>query len=148
MVHTLSEINRVLVPSGILIDLRPILDRWHIEVASAREIRETGRMKDLDVGLKDDDAANRSMSIVEKNGWFTRESEEFFPYIYSWDSASEMEEWIEDEWHGFIDLDDETRRTTRSAWALGDGDTRVRVKINMLITRWKKGSMHDNDHHA
>jgi hypothetical protein len=148
MVHTLSEINRVLVPDGILIDLRPLLDRWKIEVASAREICDTGRMKDFEIGLKDDEAANRSMSIVEKNGWFTRESEEFFPYIYSWDSANEMEKWIQDEWEGFIDLEDDTKRATRSVWASADGDARVQVNMKMLITRWKKVTTHDNDHHA
>lgn len=138
MVHTLDEIKKVLVPNGILIDLRPVLDHWPIEVASAREVLETGRMQDFDIGLADDKAANRTMAEVEKKGWFVRESEEFFPYIYSWDSANEMEEWIQEEWEGFIDIDDEVRRATRSAWAVGDGDSRVRVKIKMLITRWKK----------
>ena len=137
MVHTLSEIRRVLVPNGILIDLRPILDCWRIEVASARETIETGRMQDFPLGLADDQAANNAVAEAEKNGWFSRESEEFFPLIYSWDSASEMEEWIEEEWEDFIGLDEETKRATRSAWALGDGDTRVRVKVKMLITRWR-----------
>lgn len=138
MVHTLSEIQRVLVPDGILIDLRPVLDRWRIEVASTRETRETGRVLDYPLGLADDEAANKAMTQAEENKWFVRESEEFFPIIYSWDSANEMEEWIHDEWEELIGLDEETKRATRSAWALGDGDSRVRVKINMLITRWKK----------
>ncbi|HAV76644.1 MAG TPA: hypothetical protein DCX53_04740, partial [Anaerolineae bacterium] len=60
----------MLVPNGILIDLRPILDRWHIEVASAREVRETGRMQDFPIGLADDEASNRSVAEAEKNGWF------------------------------------------------------------------------------
>ena len=138
MVHALGEIRRVLVPNGILIDSRPVLDRWRIEVASAREIKETGRMQDFSLGLADDEAANRSVAQAEKDGWFTRESEEFYPLAYSWDSANEMEEWIDEEWHDFIAMDEETKRATRSAWALGDGDTRVQVKINMLITRLKK----------
>jgi hypothetical protein len=138
MVHTLSEIERVLAPDGILIDLRPILDRWHIQVTSARETRQAGRMQDFDIGLADDEAANRAAREAEANRWFTRESEEFFPLIYSWDSASEMEEWIEDEWHDFMGLSQETKHAARSAWALGDGDTRVRVDIKMLITRWRK----------
>ena len=138
MVHALNEIRRVLVPGGILIDLRPLLDRWKIDVASAREIRQTGRMKDFPCGLADDEAANKAMLEAEGNGWFLRDSEEFFPFIYSWDSAGEMEQWIEEEWEGFIETDEETRRVTRAAWALGDADSRVRVHVKMLITRWRK----------
>ena len=138
MVHALSEIRRVLVPNGILIDLRPILGNWSVEVMSARETRETGHLLGLPLGLADDEAANQSIALAEQDGWFAREAEEFFPYAYSWDSPSEMEEWIAEEWHDFIQLDEESKRATRSAWALGDADTIVRVKVNMLITRWKK----------
>jgi len=138
MVHALSEIRRVLVPDGILVDLRPMLSNWPIEVVSAREIRETGYIQDLPLGLADDHAANQAIAQAEQNGWFTRAAEEFFPFYYSWDSPSEMEEWIADEWKDFIQLDEESKRGTRSAWALGDADSIVRVKVKMLITRWKK----------
>jgi hypothetical protein len=138
MVHALSEIRRVLVPNGILIDLRPMLSNWPIEVVSAREICETGRIQDLPLGLADDNAANQSIAQAEQNGWFRREAEEFFPFYYAWDSPSEMEEWITEEWEDFIQLDEESKRVTRSAWALGDADASVRVKVKMLISRWKK----------
>jgi hypothetical protein len=138
MVHALSEIRRALVPNGILIDLRPVLSNWPIQVVSAREIRETGRIQDLPLGLADDTAANQSIAQAEQNGWFTREAEEFFPFYYLWDSPSEMEEWIADEWHDFIRLDEASKQATRSVWALGDADSAVRVGVKMLITRWKK----------
>jgi hypothetical protein len=138
MVHALSEIRRVLVPNGTLIDLRPILSSWPIEVVSARAVHETGHIQDLPLGLADDHAANESMARAEQNGWFIREAEEFFPFYYSWDSPSEMENWIADEWEGFIQLDEGSKRVTRSTWTIGDADSIVRVKVNMLITRWGK----------
>lgn len=137
MVHALSEIRRVLMPDGILIDLRPVLDRWQIEVTSRRESLETGRMQDFPGGLADDEAANQSVARAAQDGWFAREQEDFFSFIYSWDSPKEMEEWIEEEWEGFIGLDEETRQATRSAWASADADARVQVKVKMLITRWR-----------
>jgi SAM-dependent methyltransferase len=137
MVHALREIRRVLVPNGILLDLRPLLDNWQVDVASSREVRETGRVQDYPIGLADDEAANKAIAEAEQNGWFQRERETFFTLFYSWDSASEIEEWIHDEWEGFIDLDEETKRATRSAWALGDADSRARVRMKMLLTRWK-----------
>jgi hypothetical protein len=138
MVHALGEIHRVLVPDGVLIDLRPLCDRWIIEVFSARETRQTGHVTDLPLGLEDDESANQAMRNAEANGWFTREKETFFPLHYVWDTASDMEKWVDEEWENFIGLDEEARRATRSAWALGDADSRVRVRAKMLITRWKK----------
>ena len=138
MVHALSEIRRVLVPGGVLIDLRPISDHWRIEVCSARMTKETGSVNDLPLGLADDNAATQAMSTAESRKWFQRESESFFPIHYVWDTASEMETWIDEEWENFIGLDEETRRATRSAWALSDADSQVRVKMKMLIAREKK----------
>ena len=138
MVHALDEIRNVLIPDGILIDLRPLAAQWHVEVVSARETRQTGDMTDLPLGLEDDTAANQSMLEAERRGWFHRESQELFPIYYFWDSASEMEEWIDTEWEGYVALGEETRRATRSAWALGDADSRVRVEVKVLITRWRK----------
>ena len=138
MVHALSEIRRVLVQNGILIDLRPMSKERRVEVFSARETREIGDATVLPRELDDNVAANQAMTTVESNGWFIRENEEFFPIHYVWDSPREMEEWIETEWEDFIELDEEIKQATRSAWALGDGDTRVRVRVNMLLTKWKK----------
>ncbi|NWG34076.1 MAG: hypothetical protein HXY42_06505 [Chloroflexi bacterium] len=137
MVHALGEIHRVLASGGVLIDLRPLCDRWSIEVFSARETRHTGHITDLPPGLEDDTAANRAMHQAEINGWFIREKEAFFPLHYVWDTASDMEKWIDEEWVDFVGLDEETRRATRSTWALGDADSRVRVKVKMLLTRYR-----------
>jgi len=138
MVHALDEIRSILIPDGILIDLRPLANRWRVEVFSARETCQTGAVTDLPLGLEDDAAANQAMSEGEHRRWFLRESEELFSIYYVWDRASEMEEWIDTEWEGFIGLGEETRRATRSAWALGDADSRVRVEVKVLITRWRK----------
>ena len=138
MVHALREIHRVLVRDGILIDLRPISDHWSIEVFSARETRETGRVTDLPLGVADDEAANDAIKNAEANGWFLHEDETFFPLHYVWDTASDMEKWIDEEWENFIGLEEDARRATRSAWALGDADSRVRVQVKMLIARLKK----------
>lgn len=136
MVDALSEIYRVLVPGGVLIDLRPICDRWQIEVVSARGAHETGRFRDMPLWLGDDEAANRAMAQAATNRWFLRDQEAFFPYAYSWDTPSEMEQWIDEEWNESLELDDEAKRTTRSAWAVGDADSRVQVNVKLLITRW------------
>jgi hypothetical protein len=139
MVHALGEIHRVLVPDGVLIDLRPLCDRWIIEVFSARETRQTGHVTDLPLGLEDDAASNRAMRNAEAQGWFAREREER-------SSHSIMSGIPPATWKNGSTRNGRTssvstrrpRRATRSAWALGDADSRVRVRAKMLITRWKK----------
>jgi hypothetical protein len=138
MVHALAEVRRVLVPDGVLIDLRPLADRWRVEVFSAGGMHETGRVNDLPEQVNGDVAANQSMKEAEVHGWFQREAEEIFPYFYSWDTPSEMEEFIEEDWGEFIGLGDEAKMKTRSVWALADADSRVRIRVNILITRWRK----------
>src|SRR5258706_9720847 len=138
MVHTLEEIRRVLVPDGILIDLRPLADNWRVEVVSLREVRRTGHVEDLPEQTNGDVAANEAMMEVEKRGWFKREQDELFSFVYSWDTPSEMEEFVKEAWGDFIELREDTKRVTRAAWAVADGDSRVRIKMNIWIARWKK----------
>ena len=138
MVHALDEIRRVLKPDGILIDVRPLSDRWQIEVASTRGLEATGRVDDFPEPLNADQASNNAMKEVEAGGWFRREQEEFFPFFYSWDTPSEMEEFIAEDWSDFIALGEAAKQATRSAWATADADSRVQVRVKILITKWKK----------
>ena len=137
MVHALDEVRRVLVPAGILIDIRPLSGRWPIEVASTRGARETGRVDDFPEPLNADRASNEAMNEAEARGWFNREQEQYFPFLYSWDTPSEMEEFVADDWSDFVQLSDPVKQATLSAWASADADARVQVKVQILITRWK-----------
>lgn len=138
MVHALDELRRVLIPNGILLDVRPLMDRWPVQVVSAREVIETGRVDDDPEPIAMDAAANHAIAKMESLGWFRREREEFFPFFYAWDTPSEMEEFIAEEWDDVIRLSEETKRATRAAWAVGNADSRVRLRLQMLITRWRK----------
>ncbi len=138
MVHALNEIQRVLAPDGILIDLRPLAGSWPIEVASAREIKEAGAVSDLPMVVEDDQAANQAVAQAAEQKWFVREREEFFPFFYYWDSPREMKEYIDNEWEDFISVDDPTWKNVRPIWAVADADARLRIRVKMLITRWKK----------
>jgi hypothetical protein len=137
MVHALSEIRRVLVPGGLLIDIRPLADRWPIEVGSAGGFRETGRVDDLPAQVEGDVAANEAISEVESRGWFEREQEQYFPFFYSWDTPSEMEEFIADDWSDFIQLSEAAKQATRAAWASASAEARVQIRVQILITRCK-----------
>ncbi len=138
MVHALDEIRRALKPNGLLIDLRPVEDNWTVEIPSSSGLQIAGRMNDMPVGVADDEAAFAAMRDVESRGWFVREREEEFAFFYYWDTPSEMKEWIDAEWDEFTKMDEDVYSKARSLWASANADARVRVRVKMLITRWKK----------
>ncbi len=138
MVHALSEIHRTLQPNGILLDLRPVEDNWTVEIPSSSGLQIAGRLTDMPIGIADDEAAFAAMRDVESRGWFVREQEEEFAFFYYWDTPSEMKEWIDAEWDDFEKIEDDVYLKTNALWASANADARVRVRVKMLITRWRK----------
>ncbi len=138
MVHALDEIRRTLKPNGILIDLRPVEDNWQVEIASQQKVQLAGKLTDVPIGIADDEAAFRAMRDVESRGWFTKEREEEFAFFYYWDMPSEMKEFLDTEWEGFEKIEEDVYRAAQSLWASANADARVRVRVKMLITKWRK----------
>jgi len=138
MVHALDEIRRTLKLNGILIDLRPVESNWSVEVSSSTGQQVAGRLNDMPMGLADDEAAFHAMREVESRGWYIKEKEEEFAFFYYWDTPSEMKEFMEDEWEDFEKMEDEVYLKVKSLWSQANADARVRVRVKMLITRWKK----------
>ena len=138
MVHALDEIRRTLKPNGTLIDLRPVSSNWSVEVSSSTGYQLAGRLNDMPVGLADDEAAFKAMREVESRRWYIKEKEEEFAFFYYWDTPSEMKEFMETEWEGFEKMEEDVFQKTKSLWAISNADARVRVRVNMLITKWDK----------
>jgi hypothetical protein len=139
MVHALDEIHRTLIPNGILIDLRPLEAGWPVEVSTASGFVEVGRLTDLPVAIADDEAASLAMHEAEARGWFLKLQEVEFVFFYYWDTPSEMKEFMETEWEGFEKLEDGVFEAVKSTWAVANADARIRIRVKMLITRWKEG---------
>jgi hypothetical protein len=49
-----------------------------------------------------------------------------------------MKEFMDTEWEDYEKLEEAVYRKTKSLWASANADARVRVRVKMLITRWKK----------
>ena len=138
MVHALDEIRRVLKPKGILIDLRPVESNWSVEISSSAGYQLAGRLNDMPMGVADDEAAFQTMREVESRRWYIKENEKEFAFFYYWDTPSEMKEFMEEEWEDFEKLDEDVYQKAKSIWASANADARLRVRVNMLITKWMK----------
>jgi hypothetical protein len=137
MVHALEEIHRVLAPGGVLLDLRPLADRWPVEIVQGDNVHETGHLIDLPNGLADDLASNHAVEKSAQRGWFKRKSDIIFPFYIYWEDPNEMKEYITDRWADFVELSDLVQIATQSVWiSLGTGK-RVRIKLKMLLTNWQ-----------
>jgi hypothetical protein len=141
MVDALRETWRVLVPGGVLLDWRPLHQKWTLEVLSGRQARVAGLMDDSPK-LMDDLAADQTVAQVIGEGWFARERRHSFDYAWYWDSLSQMkrhlEEPAEGEWHPPVRL---PQAVSEQAQRLGEGCSegpRVRVRFKMRMSRYRK----------
>jgi hypothetical protein len=138
MVHALNEIQRVLALAGTLVDLRPLLDQWPIEVSWTGGYQEVGRATDLSEPLEDDAAANAALANETRTGGFDRELDEVFPLFYYWDTPKEMQSYIEENWSDVVSVDEAVWSRLRTAWASANADAHVRLRMKLLITRYQK----------
>ncbi len=133
MVHALKEIWRVLVPGGLLLDLRPLCASWPVEVVAGERVMRAGVLDDS-LALGDDLAANRAIARVVNERWFIREREGSFTYDWYWDTLDELKEHVEERWYP-IALPD-------SVYAQGKRllreDAAARVRVQMVIASYRK----------
>ena len=137
MVHALDELHWALQPDGRLIDLRPLLDSWPIEVVWAGGQLKAGQAIDLDGPLGDDAAATSAMQAATRHG-FVQETEETFSFFYYWDTPAEMREHVDGEWDDVIRIEESAWQRLKSVWATSNADARVRIRLKMHIARYRR----------
>jgi hypothetical protein len=94
MVDALQEACRVVVPGGIVVDLRPLSARYRLEVvtdAVAREVAETEAYEAQD----DDYAADAAVEHAVSSGWLLPDGGVQFDFEFYWDTVVEMKAFAE-----------------------------------------------------
>ena len=131
MVHALTESWRVLVPGGILIDIRPIICHPSIEVLLDGEVKIAGQMDDSG-SLADHTAADRAVETAVSQGLFiTKQAKTPFDFTYYWESLDLMIDYITGRWSDFATLPDEV---IEKAKALSSNTTSARFRVNKEMT--------------
>lgn len=89
MVHALKEIRRVLVPSGVLVDFRPIGTSWPLEIVSIGQRRFVAQV-DRAPHIRDDVVCEQAMAHTLREGWFVPERERTFAFSAHWNTSAEV----------------------------------------------------------
>jgi hypothetical protein len=98
MVDALHETWRVLIPNGILIDMRPINSRPPIEVVAGDMVRPVGTVDDS-AAASDSAAADRAIQTIVQSGHFAAIQAGEFVFAHYWDSVAEMTNYLETRRH-------------------------------------------------
>ena len=137
MVHALKEIWRVLVPRGWLLDVRPLSANWPLEIVAGKQVWPAGRVDDS-AGLPDDQAADESLRMVVRDGWFVRERQARFDYAWYWDTLDELRAHMAEKWSGSVQLPAAVGAEVARLLAAGGTDARVRLRLIVAMARYRK----------
>lgn len=138
MVHALKEIWRVLVPGGILLDLRPLPAKWPLEIVADRQVRMAGFM-DESPSVPHHVASQEALAQVVSEGEFLRERQGSYDRIYDYDSLNEMKDRV-DQSRDLMSLPPAVWIEAQRLAAGCGQDVKARIRIRTIIGRYPKCS--------
>ncbi|MGE5123662.1 MAG: hypothetical protein ACM3H7_04035 [Acidobacteriaceae bacterium] len=137
MVHALKEAYRVLVPHGIMIDVRPLSTDGPLEIINDGR-HESAGMIDMSPGLVLDEEADQAVETVKNDHLFKEIKLEYFNFTYYWDTVDGMEEDMEENWQGEVVITEKTWNQARQLFSLGGPDSKVRMACRMKLGVYAK----------
>ena len=139
MVHALREIWRVLIPGGMLLDLRPRPQSRPIEVIRGRDVRAVETLAASEGFIADERASDAALRQVVDGGWFVPEGKTEFEFSYYWDSVEEMKGFMEANWRrrGVMSSRPAWEAARRALTAQGQG-ARLRCRERITLVTYQR----------
>jgi hypothetical protein len=137
MVHALQEAWRILIPRGILIDLRPICVDVSLDISTSNGWKSAG-LVDRGPERPNDIASDRAIRIVVHDGLFVWINREYFNFNYYWNDLDELKTDVEGPWKEDLILSMENWKLARRLFKNGSGPNRIRTPIRMKIAKYRK----------
>jgi hypothetical protein len=137
MVHALKEAHRILVPHGIMIDVRPLSVDIPLEIIY-RGGRESAGILDLSPDIDKDIAADRAIESVVKDHIFTQSKVEIFDFAYYWKTIKGMEEDLEEYWKDDVIVPEEVIQRAHMLFKKRHPQTKIRVGVQMKLGKYEK----------
>jgi hypothetical protein len=137
MVHALEESWRVLVPGGIMVDVRPLSVDVPLEVVFTGGSEKAG-LVDMSPDLEYDIAADRSVDTVVNMGIFGQTSLEIFDYAYHWKTFHSMVEDFNERWQDEINVAAEVMKKARKIYLEMRPNAHLRLPMRMKMGKYVK----------
>ena len=137
MVHALKEAYRILVPQGIMIDVRPLSVDVPLEIIY-KGGRESAGILDLSPDIDKDIAADRAIECVILDRIYKESYVEYFDFIYYWKTIKGMEEDLEDYWKDDVVVPKEVLHQARMLFKKRRPQTQIRVGVQMKLGKYRK----------
>ncbi len=135
--HALEEAWRVLVPGGMMVDVRPLSLEVPLEVVFETGT-ETAGMVDMSPDLKYDIAADEAIERVVKEGIFSQSSIETFEYAYYWNTYHGMVVDFNERWQDEIIVSQQVLDQAKKLYLQKRPGTRLRLPMQMKLETYIK----------
>jgi hypothetical protein len=137
MVHALEEAWRILVPYGMMIDVRPLCVDVPLEVVYEGGRESTG-IVDLSPEIDRDIAADQAINSLVMNGKYKVANIEYFDYAYYWNSFNAMVTDFEERWKDEIIIPRDVIRKARTLYQQKRPKTQFRLGMRMKLGKYEK----------
>ncbi len=137
MVHALHEAWRVLLPQGILVDLRPLCADAPLEIVFTGGCALAGQV-DMSPGIAQEVAADQAIQSVAGEGIFSKLQLEFFDFAYYWDNVVDMLADMDEYWKGDVILTASAIRKAHALFKKYQPQARVRLRVPMKLEKFEK----------
>jgi hypothetical protein len=137
MVHALKEAYRVLIPLGIMIDVRPLSVDVALEIIYKGGSESAG-MIDMSPDIDLDIAADRAIASVVKGRIFAESKVEFFDFAFYWNTLKDMQNYMEEFWKDDVIVPEEVVKQARILMGKLRPQIQIRVGIKMKLGKYEK----------
>jgi hypothetical protein len=144
MVHALEETKRALKPGGMLLDLRPVVSYWPLEVFVDGEARFAGRIDDSADAL-DDAEADGAINAMVSRKLFSQIATDSFEYHYYWDTVEQMYADFQKKWGSDVKLLPEVLSEAKRLAACEGFESRVSIRRKMIMGTYRAQKNSDRD---
>lgn len=137
MVHALEESWRVLKPSGVMIDLRPISSYPPVEIVSGTESQSAGHIDDTN-DRADDIATDEAIDQVLQRGLFEQHKSDQFSFSLYWNSVDDMQAYAEDRWSKSEQIPSHVLRQAKQLMDTAGDAAKIRLRRPVILATYSK----------
>ena len=135
--HALEQARRVLVPQGILIDLRPYCDEVPLELVFNGGMESIAQL-DSSSSKPDDLAADQAFESAAQAGKLKELKSEYFYFAFTWNSVEDMQVDWEEKWWSDVVLPKKVLRRAARLVKKHPGSPRLRIRIRSRLVVYEK----------